>query len=182
MTPSQRRLGYQDVAHRQHAQAAQFLGRVEDDGRESGRHLRVQSYFNARLDLVLALDLRGASSRRGDGVERVMRLSSTQSITSNELQQTRDASTLSRPRRRDLKFNDADSAPTGPASPACSRRPRGSTSSGLCGNDTVAQLPWLPHETRRLSWDHDEGVEATRDAIAALTKSSSSFPTPSQRR
>ena len=38
------------------------------------------------------------------------------------------------------------------------------------------------HEPRRLSCDHDEGVEATWDAIAALTKSSSSFLTLSQRR
>ena len=46
--------------------------------------------------------------------------------------------------------------------------------------DAVAKLPRLPHETRRLSCDHDEGVEATRDAIAAILKSSSSFLTLSQ--
>ena len=64
-TLSQHGLRDQDVAHRQHAQPSQLLGRVEDDRREARRHLRVQTNFNARLDLVLALDLRGASSRRG---------------------------------------------------------------------------------------------------------------------
>ena len=57
---AQIRLRYQDVAHRQHAQATELLGRVKDDGREARRHLRVQSYFNSRLDLVLALDLRAS--------------------------------------------------------------------------------------------------------------------------
>ena len=52
----------------------------------------------------------------------------------------------------------------------------------LCGTDTVAKLPRLPHETRRLSDGHVDGVEATWDAIAALTKSSSSFLTLSQHR
>ena len=64
-TLSQHGLRDQDVAHRQHAQPSQLLGRVEDDGREARRHLRVEADFNPRLDLVLALDLRGASSRRG---------------------------------------------------------------------------------------------------------------------
>ena len=35
-------------------------------------------------------------------------------------------------------------------------------------------------ETRRVSRDHVDGVEATRDAIAATTSSSSSFLTLSQ--
>ena len=53
------------MAHREHAQAAQFLGRVEDHWRESRRHLRVEADLDARLNFIFALDLRGASSRRG---------------------------------------------------------------------------------------------------------------------
>ena len=49
-------------------------------------------------------------------------------------------------------------------------------------NDRVTKLPRLPHEMRRLSDGHVDDVEATWDAIAALTKSSSSFLTLSQRR
>ena len=37
----------QDVAHGQHAQAADLLGRVEDDGREAGGHLRVEPDLDA---------------------------------------------------------------------------------------------------------------------------------------
>ena len=51
------------MAHGEHAQAAQFFGGVEDDGRESRRHLRVESYFNARLNFILALDLRTVSRK-----------------------------------------------------------------------------------------------------------------------
>ena len=50
--------------------------------------------------------------------------------------------------------------------------------SRLRGNDTVAKLPRLPRETRRLSCGRVDDVEATRhrvDAIAATTSSSSSF-------
>ena len=47
-------------------------------------------------------------------------------------------------------------------------------------NDSVAKPPRLPHEARRLSDGHVDDVEATWDAIAALTKSSSSFLTLSQ--
>ena len=36
--------------------ARPYLGRVEDDGREAGRHLGVESDLDPRLDLVLALD------------------------------------------------------------------------------------------------------------------------------
>ena len=48
------------------------------------------------------------------------------------------------------------------------------------GTTPVTTWPRLSHEPRGLSCDHDEGVEATWDAIAALTKSSSSFLTLSQ--
>ena len=45
-------------------------------------------------------------------------------------------------------------------------------------NDSVAKLPRLPHETRRLSDGHVDGVEAawhSVDAIDATTSSSSSL-------
>ena len=62
------------MAHGQHAQAAQLLRRVEDDGRESRRHLRVEADLDPRLDLIFALDLRAdgvnTSRRRVDGVRR----------------------------------------------------------------------------------------------------------------
>ena len=53
----------------------------------------------------------------------------------------------------------------------------------LRGNDTVAKLPRLPHETRRLSCGRVDVVDAVQhrvDAIDATTSSSSSFFTPSQ--
>ena len=70
------------------------------------------------------------------------------------------------------------------------RRPiatRRSTSVRAClrGNDTVAKLPRLPHETRRLSCDHEDDVEAVQhraDAIDATTSRSSSFLTLNQYR
>ena len=37
----------QDVAHAEHAQAADLLGRVEDDRREAARHLAVQPNLDA---------------------------------------------------------------------------------------------------------------------------------------
>ena len=45
----------------------------------------------------------------------------------------------------------------------------------LRGNDTVATRPRLPRETRRLSCDHEDAIDAT-------PASSSSFFTPSQYR
>ena len=51
----------------------------------------------------------------------------------------------------------------------------------LRGTDTVAKLPRLPHETRRLSRDHNDGAKAAWDAndaidaIVATTSRSSSF-------
>ena len=45
----------QNVTHRQHAQTAQLLRRVEHHRRETTRHLAVQTDLDARLDLVLAL-------------------------------------------------------------------------------------------------------------------------------
>ena len=39
------------VAHGQHAQAAQLLGRVEHNGREPARHLGVQADLDPSLDL-----------------------------------------------------------------------------------------------------------------------------------
>ena len=56
LRPAQVRLRDEHVAHRQHAEPAQLLRRVEDDRREAGRHLRVEADLDARLDLVLALD------------------------------------------------------------------------------------------------------------------------------
>ena len=38
----------------------------------------------------------------------------------------------------------------------------------LCGTDTVAKLPRLPHETRRLSCGRVEGVEAVRHHVDAV--------------
>lgn len=43
------------MAHRQHAEAAQLFGRVEDDGGEAAWHFGVQADLDTRLDLVLAL-------------------------------------------------------------------------------------------------------------------------------
>ena len=37
---------------------AQLLRRVEDDGREAARHLRIETDLDPSLNLVLALDLR----------------------------------------------------------------------------------------------------------------------------
>lgn len=54
--PAQVRLRYEHVTHGQHAEAAELLGRVEDDRREATRHLRVEADLDARLYLVLALD------------------------------------------------------------------------------------------------------------------------------
>ena len=53
----------------------------------------------------------------------------------------------------------------------------------LRGNDTVAKLPRLPRETRRLSCGRIDDVEAAQhrvDAVDATTPSSSSFHTLSQ--
>mmetsp|Transcript_19227 Transcript_19227/g.59289 ORF Transcript_19227/g.59289 Transcript_19227/m.59289 type:complete len:634 (-) Transcript_19227:308-2209(-) len=50
------RLRNQHVAHRQHPEAAEFLGRVEQNRREARGHLGVESDLDARLDLVFALD------------------------------------------------------------------------------------------------------------------------------
>mmetsp|Transcript_889 Transcript_889/g.2133 ORF Transcript_889/g.2133 Transcript_889/m.2133 type:complete len:481 (-) Transcript_889:3567-5009(-) len=50
------RLRNEDVAHTQHAQASQLLGRVEHHGRESRGHLGVQADLDTRLHLVLTLD------------------------------------------------------------------------------------------------------------------------------
>mmetsp|Transcript_8069 Transcript_8069/g.26443 ORF Transcript_8069/g.26443 Transcript_8069/m.26443 type:complete len:279 (-) Transcript_8069:3543-4379(-) len=46
----------EDVAHGEHAQAAELLRRVEDDGREARGHLGIEADLDPRLDLVLALD------------------------------------------------------------------------------------------------------------------------------
>ena len=43
------------MAHGQHAEAAELLGSVEDDGRETARHFGVQADLDTCLDLVLAL-------------------------------------------------------------------------------------------------------------------------------
>jgi len=53
---AQVRLRDEHVAHREHAQPADLLWRVEDDRREARGHLGVESDLDARLDLVLALD------------------------------------------------------------------------------------------------------------------------------
>ena len=82
-TLTQRRLRDEHVAHAQHAQPPELLRRVEDDGREARRHLRIQTDLDARLDFIFALDLRTVCHSRK------------------------------------FNFNDADSAPAGPASPAC---------------------------------------------------------------
>ena len=47
-----------------------------------------------------------------------------------------------------------------------------------CVADAVAESPLLPHEPRRLPPDHDDGIEATWDAVDAVdatTSSSKSF-------
>lgn len=43
------------MAHGQHAETTQLFGSVEDDRRETTRHLGVQADLDTRLDLVLAL-------------------------------------------------------------------------------------------------------------------------------
>ena len=50
-----------------------------------------------------------------------------------------------------------------------------------CITDAVAERLQLPHEARRLSPDHDDGIEATWDAVDAVdeTTSSSRFRLPS---
>ena len=53
--PAQVALGDEHVAHTQHAQSPQLLGRVEDDGREAVGHLGVEADLDACLDLVLTL-------------------------------------------------------------------------------------------------------------------------------
>mmetsp|Transcript_3094 Transcript_3094/g.10260 ORF Transcript_3094/g.10260 Transcript_3094/m.10260 type:complete len:228 (-) Transcript_3094:3866-4549(-) len=45
----------QDVTHGQHPEAANLLRGVEHHGRETRRHLGVQTNLDARLDLILAL-------------------------------------------------------------------------------------------------------------------------------
>ena len=45
------------MTHGQHAQPAQLLRRVEDDGREARRHLRVQTDLDPSLNFIFALDL-----------------------------------------------------------------------------------------------------------------------------
>lgn len=50
------RLGYEHVAHGQHAQAAQLFGSVENNGWETARHFRVQPDLDTGLNLVLTLD------------------------------------------------------------------------------------------------------------------------------
>mmetsp|Transcript_51851 Transcript_51851/g.121766 ORF Transcript_51851/g.121766 Transcript_51851/m.121766 type:complete len:1251 (+) Transcript_51851:175-3927(+) len=62
------RLRDQHVAHREHAEPAELLGRVEHHRREPRGHLGVEPDLDARLDLVLALDeqveqLRGVDHR-----------------------------------------------------------------------------------------------------------------------
>ena len=64
-TLSQHGLRDEHVAHREHAQPSQLFWGVEDYRREARRHLRVEADLDARLDLVLALDLRAACSWRG---------------------------------------------------------------------------------------------------------------------
>ena len=54
--PAKIRLGNQNMAHGQHSQSAQLFGGVEDDGRETRGHFRIQADLDTRLDLVLALD------------------------------------------------------------------------------------------------------------------------------
>ena len=46
----------------------------------------------------------------------------------------------------------------------------------LRGTDTVAKLPRLPHETRRLSWDHEDAI------FPKFKLRNSRKLTPSQRR
>lgn len=46
----------QDVPHRQHTQASQLFGCVEDDGRESAGHFGIESDFDSGLYFVLRLD------------------------------------------------------------------------------------------------------------------------------
>ena len=43
----------------------------------------------------------------------------------------------------------------------------------LCVADAVAKRQRLPHEARRLSPDHDSGVEVTWDAVDAIAATTS---------
>ena len=54
--PAEIRLRDEHVTHGEHAQTAQLLGGVEDDGWETRGHFRVEADLDARLDLVLTLD------------------------------------------------------------------------------------------------------------------------------
>lgn len=55
LRPAQVRLGNEDVAHRQHAEATQLLRRVENYWRKASRHLGIEPDFDARLNFVFAL-------------------------------------------------------------------------------------------------------------------------------
>ena len=54
--PAEIGLRDEHMAHGQHAQAAQLLGRVEHDRRETTGHFRVETDLDTGLDLVLTLD------------------------------------------------------------------------------------------------------------------------------
>ena len=53
--PPEVRLGYEDVAHGQHAKSTQLLGRVEHHRGEPAGHLGVEANLDPGLDLVLTL-------------------------------------------------------------------------------------------------------------------------------
>ena len=54
--PAEIRLRDEDVAHGQHAEATQLLGRVEHDRRETTGHFRVKTDLDTGLNLVFAFD------------------------------------------------------------------------------------------------------------------------------
>jgi hypothetical protein len=56
LTVPQVRLGDQDMSHAEHTQTTNFLGRIEDYWRESGRHLGVEANLDTCLNLVLTFD------------------------------------------------------------------------------------------------------------------------------
>jgi len=64
--PSQVGLGDQDETHRKLSETTQLFGRVEQDRRESTRHLRVQTDLDSGLNLVLGLDQHVEQLRRSD--------------------------------------------------------------------------------------------------------------------
>ena len=54
--PPQIGLRDKDVTHGQHTESSQFFRSIEDDGRKSGRHLRVQSDLDPSLNLIFTFN------------------------------------------------------------------------------------------------------------------------------